>query len=292
MDSIFSKRKSRLDVIKSLRPSRAKKININLPEGLFLKCPECQTGTPRETLSEHFYICPKCGSHLKISAHRRFNMLFDGALYKELFKKEVRVNPISFPGYEKKLQAQAEKTGLSDAAVVATGEIGGIKAVVAVLDCSFFMGSMGCVVGEKITRAVEYAQKYKLPLVIFSASGGARMQEGIYSLMQMAKTSAAIKRFSDAGGFYLSFITHPTTGGVTASFAFLGDIILAEPGALIGFAGPRVIEQTIHQTLPEGFQKSEFVLEHGFLDAIVPRSNMKAAVAQLLNLHQRQAVKA
>ena len=171
--------------------------------------------------------------------------------------------------------------------MAAVGKLDGISAVFAVLDSRFFMGSMGVAVGEKITRAAEYAQKHRLPLVIFSASGGARMQEGILSLMQMAKTSAAIQRFREAGGLYISFLTHPTTGGVTASFASLGDITLAEPGALIGFAGPRVIEQTIGQTLPEGFQRSEYLEEHGFVDRIVPRGEMRATISKLLRLHEK-----
>ena len=179
---------------------------------------------------------------------------------------------LAFPGYDEKLEKQRGKTGLSDAAVAAYGKIGGVPAVVAVLDNRFFMGSMGTAVGEKITRAVEYATNKHLPLIIFSASGGARMQEGIFSLMQMAKTSAAIQRFQSKGGLYISYLTHPTTGGVTASFASLGDITLAEPDALIGFAGPRVIEQTIGEKLPKGFQRAEYLLDHGFVDKVVPRA--------------------
>ena len=192
---------------------------------------------------------------------------------------------LDFPGYGEKLSAAQNKTGLREAAVTAAGRIGGVACVAAVLDSRFFMGSMSTAVGEKITRAVEYAAAKRLPLVIFSASGGARMQEGIFSLMQMAKTSAAIQRFSAKGGLYVSVLTHPTTGGVTASFASLGDIMLAEPGALIGFAGPRVIEQTIGETLPEGFQRSEFQLEHGFVDQVVPRTELKAVLTRILQLH-------
>ena len=192
---------------------------------------------------------------------------------------------LRFPGYPEKLTAAQNKTGLHEAAVTAVGRIGGVACVAAVLDSRFFMGSMSTAVGDKITRAIEYATSKHLPLVIFSASGGARMQEGIFSLMQMAKTSAAIERFSSKGGLYISVLTHPTTGGVTASFASLGDIMLAEPGALIGFAGPRVIEQTIGETLPAGFQRSEFQLEHGFVDKVVPRSELRATLIQLLQLH-------
>ena len=192
---------------------------------------------------------------------------------------------MNFPKYSRKLEEKKKETGLEEAAVSAVGKIGGYKVVVIVLDSRFFMGRMSSGVGEKVTRAVEYATKKKLPLIIFSASGGARMQEGIYSLMQMAKTSAAIEEFHKSGGLYISYLTHPTTGGVTASFASLGDLTLAEPGALIGFAGPRVIEQTIHKKLPKGFQKSEYLEEHGFVDKIVPRSEMRDTLIQLLRLH-------
>ena len=198
-----------------------------------------------------------------------------------------RSDPLAFPGYSAKLAGLEEETGLKDAAVTALGRVDGHKAVFSVLDSRFLMGSMGTAVGEKIARAAEYAEKKKLPLVIFSASGGARMQEGIFSLMQMAKTAAAIQRFQSRGGLYLSCLTHPTTGGVTASFASLGDIMLAEPGALIGFAGPRVIEQTIKEKLPEGFQRAEYLLDHGFLDRIVPRSEWRSVLAQLLALHEK-----
>lgn len=192
---------------------------------------------------------------------------------------------MAFPGYAGKLTAQQAKTGLNEAVVAGVGRIDGRPLVAAVLDSRFFMGSMSSTVGEKITRCIEYAAAHKLPLVIFSASGGARMQEGIFSLMQMAKTSAALERFSAKGGLYISVLTHPTTGGVTASFASLGDVTLAEPGALIGFAGPRVIEQTIGEKLPEGFQRSEFQLEHGFVDQVVPRTQMRDTLSRLLKLY-------
>ncbi|MFQ7684739.1 MAG: acetyl-CoA carboxylase carboxyltransferase subunit beta, partial [Lawsonibacter sp.] len=191
------------------------------------------------------------------------------------------------PGYEAKLDGARRRTGMNEAVVTAAGRIGGQRVAVGALDSRFFMGSMSAAVGEKVTRLVEYADKYKLPLILFSASGGARMQEGILSLMQMAKTSAAIRRFSDAGGLYISVFTHPTTGGVTASFASLGDVTLAEPGALIGFAGPRVIRQTIGQELPDGFQRAEYLEEHGFVDQIVPRGQLRDTLAQLLALHRK-----
>ena len=212
-------------------------------------------------------------------------MVLDHGTFPELDGELEGKNVLAFPGYDEKLTKQRAKTGLNDAVVTAYGKIGGIPAVVAVLDSRFFMGSMGTAVGERITRAVEYATSKRLPLIIFSASGGARMQEGIFSLMQMAKTSAAIQRFQARGGLYISYLTHPTTGGVTASFASLGDITLAEPNALIGFAGPRVIEQTIGEKLPKGFQRAEYLLDHGFVDKVVPRGEMKQTLVQLLQLH-------
>ena len=221
-----------------------------------------------------------------ISAAARLDMTFDPGTMTELNAELIAGDPLAFPGYSEKIAAQREKTGMCEALVSAVGCIEGMEAVVCVLDGGFFMGSMGTAVGEKVTRAIEYAKEKRLPLIIFSASGGARMQEGIFSLMQMAKTGAAVADFSSHGGLFISVLTHPTTGGVTASFASLGDIMLAEPGALIGFAGPRVIEQTIGEKLPAGFQRSEFQLEHGFVDAIVPRAEMRATIARLLRLHE------
>ena len=217
----------------------------------------------------------------------RLNLVFDEGTARELAMEAHGEDPLGFPGYADKLAAQRAKTGLDEAAVAAEGRIGGERAVVCALDSRFMMGSMGTGVGERVTRAVEHAAAHRLPLIIFSASGGARMQEGVFSLLQMAKTSAAIARFQEAGGLFISVLTHPTTGGVTASFASLGDITLAEPGALIGFAGPRVIEQTIGERLPEGFQRSEFQLAHGFVDQIVPREQMRETLALLLRLHSR-----
>ena len=222
----------------------------------------------------------------QLTAAKRLDMILDPGTLEELNGELVGGDPLDFPGYADKMNAQREKTGMSEAAVTVTGDIEGMRAVVCVLSSEFFMGSMGTAVGEKITLAVEYARDYAQPLIIFSASGGARMQEGILSLMQMAKTSAAVADFQAAGGLYISVLTHPTTGGVIASFASLGDIMLAEPGALIGFAGPRVIEQTIGQKLPEGFQRSEFQQEHGFVDQIVPPQEMRGVLAKLLRLHR------
>ena len=217
----------------------------------------------------------------------RLNLVFDEGTARALAMQAHGEDPLGFPGYADKLAAQRAKTGLDEAAVAAEGRIGGERAVVCALDSRFMMGSMGTGVGERVTRAVEHAGAHRLPLIIFSASGGARMQEGVFSLLQMAKTSAAIARFQEAGGLFISVLTHPTTGGVTASFASLGDITLAEPGALIGFAGPRVIEQTIGERLPEGFQRSEFQLAHGFVDQIVPRERMRETLALLLRLHRK-----
>ena len=261
-------------------------------EPAFLECPKCNRRATRAHWAESLYVCPNCGHYLPIGGYYRLSLVLDHGSFRELNEKLEPGNPLSFPGYKEKLAASRRKTGLNEAVVTATGKIDEIPVVVAVLDSRFFMGSMSAAVGEKITLAVEYAISKKLPLIIFSASGGARMQEGIYSLMQMAKTSAAIARLNAAGGLYISVLTHPTTGGVTASFASLGDIMLAEPGALIGFAGPRVIEQTIGEKLPAGFQRSEFQEAHGFVDKIVPRSELKSTLAQLLRLHQKGATRA
>lgn len=251
----------------------------------FITCSKCKRRALRSAWASTYYACPACGDYKPLKAHYRLSIVFDKGRYKELNKKLSTTDPLSFPGYGEKMIDQKKKTGLDEAVVTAVGKIDGMKAVCACLDSRFFMGSMGTVVGEKVTLAIEYAAAKHLPLIIFSASGGARMQEGIFSLMQMAKTSAAVAKFSDNGGLFISVLTHPTTGGVTASFASLGDITLAEPGALIGFAGPRVIEQTIGEKLPEGFQRSEFQEEHGFVDAIVPRNELKSTLAKLLRLH-------
>lgn len=256
-------------------------------EPSFAVCPKCERRATRAVWAENLYVCPNCGHYQPIGCYYRLSLILDHGSFRELNEQVSPGDPLHFPGYENKLSLQKRKTGLREAVVTAAGRIDGLPAVVAVLDSRFFMGSMGTAVGEKVTLAVEYAAAKHLPLIIFSASGGARMQEGIFSLMQMAKTSAAVARFSAAGGLFISFLTHPTTGGVTASFASLGDITLAEPGALIGFAGPRVIEQTIGKKLPDGFQRSEFLQEHGFVDAIVPRSEQKATLARLLRLHQK-----
>lgn len=256
-----------------------------VPDGLMKKCNACKVAVFVEEVKQNNYICPHCQNYFRMHAYRRIQMIADADSFEEWDIGLQTKNPLQFKGYEEKLENLKEKTGLDEAVVTGRLKIDGIPLVAAVCDGRFMMASMGEVVGEKIARAVERATKEKLPIVIFACSGGARMQEGIVSLMQMAKTSAALKRHSDAGLLYISVLTDPTTGGVTASFAMLGDIILAEPGALIGFAGPRVIEQTIGQKLPEGFQRSEFLLEHGFIDAIVERKEMKPTLSKILKIH-------
>ncbi len=258
-----------------------------VPEGLLRKCNKCGAAIIAEDVREGNYICPKCQGYFRVHARRRIEMIADADTFEEWDEELVTCNPLQFRGYEEKVAALQEKTGLREAVVTGRAEIDGEPAVIGVCDGRFLMASMGEAVGEKITRAVERATEEQLPVILFACSGGARMQEGIVSLMQMAKTSAALKRHSDAGGLYISVLTDPTTGGVTASFAMLGDIILAEPNALIGFAGPRVIEQTIGEKLPKGFQRSEFLLEHGFIDRIAGREEQKAVLGQILKMHRR-----
>ncbi|EMB82672.1 acetyl-CoA carboxylase, carboxyltransferase subunit beta [Streptococcus mutans] len=255
-----------------------------VPDELFAKCPACKHMIYQKDLGLE-KICPKCFYNFRISAKERLAITVDGDSFQEMFTGIKSKDPLNFPAYQEKLAATQSKTGLDEAVVTGTAEFTGQKAALAIMDSNFIMASMGTVVGEKITRLFEYAREERLPVVIFTASGGARMQEGIMSLMQMAKISAAVKRHSNAGLFYLTVLTDPTTGGVTASFAMEGDIILAEPQTLIGFAGRRVIETTVRETLPEGFQKAEFLLEHGFVDAIVKRTELKKTIAKLLAFH-------
>ena len=284
----FSQRRARLIELKRQREGKERDVPKRKPaKAVFGKCPKCGAVTAKSELVRALYVCPACGHHHPIGAYLRLSMLLDSHSFRELDEKLTAPNALDFPGYDDKLKAVRRATGLNEAVVTARGKIDGRTVVTAVLDSQFFMGSMGVAVGEKVTRAVEYAARRAYPLIIFSASGGARMQEGILSLMQMAKTSAAIARFSQAGGLYISCLTHPTTGGVTASFASLGDYTLAEPGALIGFAGPRVIEQTIGQKLPDGFQRAEYLEEHGFVDQIVPRARMRETLSLLLRLHEK-----
>ena len=256
-----------------------------IPDALYRACPACKAAVLTQDMEENLLVCPHCGHHLRMNVEARLRMLCDEGSFEELWPEMTTQNPIGFPEYEKKLAAARSLTGRPDGVVCGTARIGGEECALFVMDAQFMMGSMGTVVGEKITRTFELAAERSLPVVGVTVSGGARMQEGILSLMQMAKTSAALARFSEKGLLYISVLTDPTTGGVTASFASLGDIILAEPGALIGFAGPRVIQQTIGQTLPEGFQRAEFQMEHGFVDAVVPRNQMRETLIRLLRLH-------
>lgn len=258
-----------------------------MPEGLLRKCNKCGSAIIAEDVKRGYYICPKCGGYFRVHAYRRIEMITDDGTFEEWDKELVGGNPMDYKGYPEKLAAVQEKTKLTEAVVTGKAEINGLETVIGVCDGRFLMSSMGEAVGEKIARAVERATKERLPVILFACSGGARMQEGIISLMQMAKTAAALKRHSDAGLLYISVLTDPTTGGVTASFAMLGDVILAEPKALIGFAGPRVIEQTIGQKLPKGFQRSEFLLEHGFIDRIVAREEQKTVLSEILQMHQK-----
>ena len=281
LKDMFKKTSGRSHYI-SLRNSRPE-----VPTGLLRKCNKCGAAIIAEDVKNGYYICPKCHGYFRVHAYRRIEMIADEGSFEEWDKEMDFVNPLDFKGYEEKIDHLKERTNLNEAVVTGKVLINGNPAVVGVCDGRFMMASMGWIVGEKITRAVERATQEKLPVIIFTCSGGARMQEGIVSLMQMAKTSAALKKHSDAGQLYVSVLTDPTTGGVTASFAMLGDIILAEPKALIGFAGPRVIEQTIGQKLPKGFQRSEFLLDHGFVDRIVEREELKDVLARILKMHQR-----
>ena len=259
-----------------------------IPEGLLKKCNFCKSAIIAEDAKRDFYICPKCGGYFHVPAKARVQMIADKGSFEEWNEKMEPVNPMNYKGYLEKIQALQEKTGLNEAVWTGKARIDGCTTALGICDGRFMMASMGHNVGEKITRMVERATEEKLPVVLFCCSGGARMQEGIVSLMQMAKTSAAFKRHSEAGLLYITVLTDPTTGGVTASFAMLGDIILAEPGALIGFAGPRVIEQTMKQKLPKGFQRAEFLLKHGFVDDIVKRQDMKTVLGQYLKLHMAE----
>ena len=255
--------------------------------GKWVKCDACKEIIYKEELHANLSVCPNCGKHFRLSARRRIKQIADDGTFKEIGKDILTTDPLGFKGYMKKVEGLREKTKIDEAVKCGICEIEGEKAVLGVMDGNFLMGSMGEAVGERITLAIETAIKKKLPLIMFCVSGGARMQEGIVSLMQMAKTSSAIAKLNKEGLLYISVLTDPTTGGVTASFASLGDIILAEPKALIGFAGPRVIEQTIKQKLPEGFQRSEFLLEHGFIDKIVERKDMKETLGELIRLHKK-----
>ncbi|MBE9486328.1 MAG: acetyl-CoA carboxylase carboxyltransferase subunit beta [Chloroflexi bacterium] len=271
---------------KSLTASVAKK-KVQMPEGVWTKCKNCQEIIYAKEIERNLSVCPKCDYHFRIGARERIDLVIDEGTFVEMDAEMNSVDFLDFKDskkYKDRIKAAVKKSGDGDAVVCGTGELDGLSVVVAVFDFSFMGGSMGSVVGEKITRAIEKGLETKAPVMVFSSSGGARMQESILSLMQMAKTSAALAKLKAAGIPFISVLTDPTTGGVTASFAMLGDLNIAEPRALIGFAGPRVIEQTIRQTLPEGFQRSEFLLEHGMVDMIVPRSEMKQRLSQILHI--------
>ncbi|MCX6139186.1 MAG: acetyl-CoA carboxylase, carboxyltransferase subunit beta [Ignavibacteriales bacterium] len=268
----------------NIAPDNQKK---DTPEGLWSKCDSCQEIITKAALEQNLWVCPKCGFHFRISSKEYFDILFDAGTCREFDKKITSKDPLGFVDtkrYRDRIKDSIKKTGLHDAIRCGTGKMNGHAVVIACMDFTFIGGSMGAVVGEKISRAAERAYKTKKPLVIISSSGGARMMEAAYSLMQMAKTSAHLARLAEAKIPYISIMTDPTTGGVTASFAMLGDVNIGEPGALIGFAGPRVIKQTIGKNLPDGFQKAEFVQEKGFLDLVVPRKEMKDTVSKLIGM--------
>ena len=281
----FSKRKDSKQ--KQPKHNFPKNTKVDVPKGLYEKCPKCKETVSMKKMVDEKFICNHCGEHFRMRAVDRINITVDEGSFIEKGLGYITLNPLFQDGYDEKIKNNQDKTNLDEAYVYGYSRINGNPCVVGVMDSYFLMGSMGSVVGEKVTRSFEYAIYKKLPMIIFTASGGARMQEGIFSLMQMAKTSAAVLKHSEQGLLYISVLTHPTTGGVTASFASLGDITLAEPGALIGFAGPRVIEQTINQKLPEGFQRSEFLQEKGYVDIVVKRSVMKQTLSKLLELHRR-----
>jgi acetyl-CoA carboxylase carboxyl transferase subunit beta len=265
-------------------PTEAAKSDV--PEGIMTKCPSCKKIMYTKELSKNEKVCLHCGYHFPMNSKERIVSFIDEGSFQELNENMISKNPLQFPDYLEKLEADRKKSKLNEAVVTGIGTVGGHKVVVAIMDSSFRMGSMGSVVGEKITLAIEKANELSVPFIIFTASGGARMQEGALSLMQMAKTSVALKKFSDNGGLIISIMTHPTTGGVSASFASLGDFNFAEPGALIGFAGRRVIEQSIREQLPEDFQTAEFLLKHGQLDAIISRLDMVEKITDILDIHQ------
>lgn len=279
LDNMFKKTKS------STTKTNTDNVTPEVPEGLLRKCPKCGGAIISKDVKAMCYICPKCGGYFRVDAYQRLKMTIDEGTFCQWDEDVKTGNPLEFEGYEEKIEGLKTKTNLNEAVITGKGQINGSDVAIAIMDGRFMMASMGYAVGEKIARMVERATKEKLPVVIFACSGGARMQEGITSLMQMAKTSAAIKKHQDAGQLYISVLTDPTTGGVTASFAMLGDIIIAEPKALIGFAGPRVIEQTIGEKLPKGFQRSEFLLEHGFIDMIVEREQIKSTLSRLIKMH-------
>lgn len=272
------------DQLSSSNPAEYKAEKAVLDDKSML-CGKCGKIIAKEDVSLNLFVCPECNFHYRIGAAKRIEYTFDIGSFREYDKNLLSLNPLQYPGYEEKIQQSVSSCGISEAVVTGRGRIDGHIVYAGIMDSNFIMGSLGSAVGEKLTRLIERAALKKHPLIIFCTSGGARMQEGTISLMQMAKVSAALKKLSDAGGLYISVLTDPTTGGVTASYAMLGDIIIAEPGAQVGFAGKRVIEQTIRQKLPDGFQTSEFVLEHGFIDLIAERHELKKTLSKIISLH-------
>ena len=284
LEDLFNVLKTRFNGVNPTESESDSK-SVEIPKDLLFKCPRCLNVVMTDELVKNLKVCPNCNYHSRISAEERLSITVDKDSFREFDADMISKNPIDFPGYDLKQEDLRKKTGLRDAVVTGECTIRGEKCVIGIMDSRYMMASMGSVVGEKITRAIEYATEHKLPVILFTASGGARMQEGIVSLMQMAKTSGAAARHSEAGLLYISVMTDPTTGGVTASFASLGDIIIAEPKVVIGFAGRRVIEGTIKQRLPDDFQTAEFMLEHGFIDMIVERKSMRRTLAHILKLH-------
>lgn len=288
LEDLFSVVKVRFNGEKSEKsPEDKGGRKTDIPQGLLFKCPRCRNVTFEEDFQKNGKVCPHCNYHSRLTARERLDITVDKGSFEEFDSEMISKNPIDFPDYENKQEALREKTGLKDAVLTGKAKIRGEEIIIIVMDSNYMMASMGSVVGEKITRAIEYGTAHRLPVIAFTASGGARMQEGIVSLMQMAKTSGAVARHNEAGLLYIAVMTDPTTGGVTASFASLGDIIIAEPKVLIGFAGRRVIEGTIRQKLPDDFQSAEFMLENGFVDMIVERKKMRRVIAHLLKLHKR-----
>jgi len=288
MSDIFSKQKPKLRTFLKVTEKPVPKNQIDLPDGLFIECEQCHSALYQKALQENLSVCPHCQFHFRLNANDRIRLVTDEGSFVEMDDTVTSKNPLSMPEYDQKLSISKKSTGHQEAFVCGLATIQGNQVALGVLDSFFMMGSMGSVVGEKITRLIEHAILSTLPVVIFSASGGARMQEGILSLMQMVKTSAALKKLDQVKGLFISVLTHPTTGGVAASYASLGDIIVAEHGALIGFAGARVIKQTIQQDLPEGFQTAGFQLKHGQVDLVVERKNLKTTLIQLLRFHAKQ----
>jgi acetyl-CoA carboxylase carboxyl transferase subunit beta len=288
MNNFLDDRKAKVENFKKdFRRKSNQSSKVDIPGGLFIKCEKCNEYIFSEDLEANLDVCPKCRYHFRMNARKRLSIICDNDSFNELFANIKSINPLDFPDYIEKVNKYQSETGELDAFTCGYATVNNYKVAIGVLDSHFMMGSMGSAVGEKVTRLTEYATLNKLPLIIFAASGGARMQEGIFSLMQMAKTSAAIKYHSLAGLLYVAVLTNPTTGGVAASFASLGDVIIAEKEALIGFAGQRVIKQTLREELPDGFQTAEFQLNKGFVDLVLDRKDLKKVITNLLLLHKR-----